>query len=85
MKTTSINEKLPTVGEDVLIFTYGKEKEWYVGRLTESGKWVTEMGVNTYDADNVRPGIGDLYYLSNVMAWACLPDEPMRGDHEKPG
>ena len=74
MKTFSIEEALPYIGKEVLVYTFGTDKEWYVGRLTESGDWVAEMGVNTYDKDNERSGTGDLYYLSNVMAWAFLPE-----------
>lgn len=73
-----VNDRLPKTGEDVLIFTYGQEKEQVVGRLIDSGEWVMELGCN-YDEGYPRDQhfampAPYVFYVENVTHWQPLPE-----------
>lgn len=76
MTFTPTTTALPEIGHDVLIRTNGQEAEYYVGRLLENGRWVTEIGVNAGYYPGRYPwqdAAGDMFELVNVEAWCALP------------
>jgi|AntRauTorckE6833_2_1112554.scaffolds.fasta_scaffold98372_1 hypothetical protein len=76
----SVESRLPQPGEDVLIYTYGLEGDQIIGRLTEDGIWVLELGES---CDNPLPKGSfwsnfspELFEVVNVTHWQPLPKAP---------
>lgn len=75
-----VNDRLPEPCVDVLILTYGQEKEQVVGWRDFGSHWLMELGHN-YDepsggADRYPAPQATVFEVINVTHWMPLPDPP---------
>lgn len=69
----SVEDRLPPIGDDVLLMTNGQEKEQVAGRLLKDGRFVMELGYNYGAYDNVSQTV---FEVVNVTHWTPLFEPP---------